>query len=575
MDNTKLKEILDEDNVNGGVDINYRRYVDYKDHIIEEDSYKENLRDIYKQFNYVKSESKLKAFIKVFSYNNLLRMSRNINNSINIYLVQLKDKGLKEVLKPLLLSLSFIMMFIFTLYSSIAYGYYSNKFLPATIINGFDCSNKTIDFVYSKFQSKIDNYKFSIYIGDIEADVVSGEEISLKMENMKELLTDACYNQRKLDWFSNIFEEREPIFLDDAIEFDEERLNKFFDSAVSLSVSATVESENASIIYNGNEFEIIPETYGDRLDINTVKALITSKIHCLDSSIDITKEQCYIQPAIKASDKNIIDALENANSCLDKTISITVLGEKTILGSDIFGKWISVNSNAVLEGNIGMISEYVKSIDEQFTSANKTRSFMTSYGKLININGGDYGRQLNQASLVEQLSVAVKQTRDVGVVAEFSSYALGDKENDIGKSYIEIDLTNQRLWLYLDGEKVMNTDIVSGKPSTLSKEGTFVLTDMATSLVLSKEDNKGVSYYLKFGDGYGVCATNEVNVFGGSEYINAGTNGSIFLSNDSAKMLYDRAFIDMPIVCYFYEVEDSGVAIEDVPIVPIPGVMSY
>ena len=38
-------------------------------------------------------------------------------------------------------------------------------------------------------------------------------------------------------------------------------------------------------------------------------------------------------------------------------------------------------------------------------------------------------------------------------------------ENDIGDSYVEIDLTNQHLWVYEDGVLVEETDFVSGNVS--------------------------------------------------------------------------------------------------------------
>ena len=41
---------------------------------------------------------------------------------------------------------------------------------------------------------------------------------------------------------------------------------------------------------------------------------------------------------------------------------------------------------------------------------------------------------------------------------------MGSLENDLGTTYAEIDLTNQRMWMYKDGKIVVATDVVTGKP---------------------------------------------------------------------------------------------------------------
>lgn len=51
--------------------------------------------------------------------------------------------------------------------------------------------------------------------------------------------------------------------------------------------------------------------------------------------------------------------------------------------------------------------------------------------------------------------------------------------NDIGNSYVEIDLTNQHLYLFKDGDIVLETDFVSGnmsKADCVTPPGVFGLT---------------------------------------------------------------------------------------------------
>ena len=44
-------------------------------------------------------------------------------------------------------------------------------------------------------------------------------------------------------------------------------------------------------------------------------------------------------------------------------------------------------------------------------------------------------------------------------------YATGRPGEDIGSSYVEIDMGNQHLYLYIDGEIILESDFVSGNIS--------------------------------------------------------------------------------------------------------------
>ena len=43
--------------------------------------------------------------------------------------------------------------------------------------------------------------------------------------------------------------------------------------------------------------------------------------------------------------------------------------------------------------------------------------------------------------------------------------ALGNHENDIGNTYVEINLTNQYLWFYKSGKIITQGDVVTGNVS--------------------------------------------------------------------------------------------------------------
>ncbi len=63
------------------------------------------------------------------------------------------------------------------------------------------------------------------------------------------------------------------------------------------------------------------------------------------------------------------------------------------------------------------------------------------------LTGGPLIRRLRQRSLSSRLKKAVRLGEP-----EYAHYAKSRKKNDIGDTYVEVDLGSQHMWFYKDGE---------------------------------------------------------------------------------------------------------------------------
>ena len=104
----------------------------------------------------------------------------------------------------------------------------------------------------------------------------------------------------------------------------------------------------------------------------------------------------------------------------------------------------------------------------------QSREFVTSAGKTITISGGDYGWWINRKVEAEAIITDIKGltsvTREPNYLQRAGSYG----DNDFGNTYIEINLTTQHLYAYLDGEKIVDCEIISGDPSLKAETPTGV-----------------------------------------------------------------------------------------------------
>ena len=72
---------------------------------------------------------------------------------------------------------------------------------------------------------------------------------------------------------------------------------------------------------------------------------------------------------------------------------------------------------------------------------------------------------------------AIKNGETVRKEPSYIQKALGTRDNDIGNTYVEINLTNQCLWFYKDGKIIVQGDVVTGNISkgNATPQGTYTL----------------------------------------------------------------------------------------------------
>ena len=131
--------------------------------------------------------------------------------------------------------------------------------------------------------------------------------------------------------------------------------------------------------------------------------------------------------------------------------------------------------------------------------------------------------------------------------------ALGTRENDIGSTYVEINLTNQYLWFYKDGDIVAQGDIVSGNESRglSTPVGTYILNYKQKDATLKGAGySSKVSYWMPFNSNIGLHDATWRNDFGGNIYKSNGSHGCINLPVYLAKKIYENIEPGTPIICY-------------------------
>ena len=125
---------------------------------------------------------------------------------------------------------------------------------------------------------------------------------------------------------------------------------------------------------------------------------------------------------------------------------------------------------------------------------------------------------------------------------------------DYGNTYVEINLTAQHLFLYKDGEKILESDFVSGNVARgyTTPGGIFGLTYKQRDATLTGETYRTpVSYWMPFNNNIGMHDATWRREFGKNIYLTNGSHGCINLPFSAAKEIYGHIEKGTPVICYY------------------------
>ena len=219
----------------------------------------------------------------------------------------------------------------------------------------------------------------------------------------------------------------------------------------------------------------------------------------------------------------------------------------------VISSWITIDENLNARIDKEKIKEYVQELSRKYDTYGKTRIFATSVGKEVEVKGGNYGFRIDKDKEYTELINAIESGQSIVKEPVYIQKAKNRGDNDIGKTYVEVNITRQQLWFYKDGELVTRGSVVTGNVERGWKtpNGTYVLNYKQKDAVLRGDNYASkVKYWMPFNGNIGLHDASWRGAFGGNVYKNDGTHGCVNLPSYLAKKIFDNIEEGTPIICY-------------------------
>lgn len=370
---------------------------------------------------------------------------------------------------------------------------------------------------------------------------IKGSDIGLKiyfdggLDSLKK-------RQNALFWPISLFKKHD-YKIGTMLDYDEDLLDSFYNYLQCFDEDKIVPPQDAHISeYENGAYHVADAEQGNLVKKEEFYEILKEKILAMESSVSIEEEGCYEVPALMADNEDLQKAVDRLNHLVSSQIIYEFDNDKEVVDGERIHNWVTVDENYNVSLDETKVKEFIDYIGKKYNTFGQVRTLKTSYGKTIEISGGDYGYWLDRSSEQKELMAAIEEgTNGVREPVYFQTAAHYGKD-DVGDTYVEINLTAQHLFFYKDGELMVESDLVSGniKKEYGTPVGTYPIQYRQRNATLVGEDYETpVSYWMPFNGNIGLHDAPWRRDFGKNIYMTNGSHGCINLPPSVAKTIYE------------------------------------
>lgn len=240
--------------------------------------------------------------------------------------------------------------------------------------------------------------------------------------------------------------------------------------------------------------------------------------------------------------------------------------ETYVLDSDTLRNWLIQDENVkyfrdeeIWNKNIeNFVENELSSLANQIDNPKEFKPTGKDY--TVFVKNENYSYLIDTEAEIQKLKEDLENKNIITRTPCYKNSSMSDENYGLGKSYIEIDLTRQKVWVYVDGNLEIETDCVTGciDKGHETPTGIFTLTYKEKDRILrgqklangKYEYESPVSFWMPFNGGIGLHDATWRSSFGGNIYISNGSHGCINLPFSAAEKLYNLIDNNMPIIVY-------------------------
>lgn len=433
--------------------------------------------------------------------------------------------------------------------------YYRSSFPVNTWINGVYCTGKTLEQVNEELTAQTalplltieeaDGTQWQIALSDAET------RVDYRAALKKYLRQNASFL-----WMQNLDEPVSATLEEAQYTWNHEKLQALFEGlgfvqeADSAAEGVAIElTEEGYVLRDGNT---------ERLDTGKAFAYVEDCLSKGETYVALQSGGCYETLEDDARDRTMRALWRQLEGLFACNVVYDMGAERIPLTPVILSRFVTVGEEGLSLNPIG-IEEWVAELAASYDTVNTTREFAATRGDTVQVSYVTYGTQLDTEAEVQWLTETLWENPEARAQTEYHVPAYLKEGfvrglDDIGDTYIEVDMTQQHMYYYVEGELALDTDVVTG--NTGRKMGTpeginYVYNKQRNRVLRGADYATPVKYWMPVKGAVGIHDASWRKTFGGEIYQTNGSHGCINTPSDVMAELYDMVEIGTPVVMFY------------------------
>lgn len=451
-----------------------------------------------------------------------------------------------KILATMVLIILLIIIIAIVIFSTVIK---KNTFQYETIINGTEVSFLSPETAGKKMLDSINTATLSLLFADDKTYTCMASYFDFKLQDQNiEILENIISEQNKGNDDNKTYDGIE------LYQIDETKVKEYLKSLGVFHETNVRKPQNAYLNFDSNNLLVImPEVYGNEIDLNEACQFMIDALKRGETTIDFRKIT-NITPNIVSTDEKLIEQKEKINSILSTTVQYQVPdGSTYTLDGSVMKEWVYRSDDGYYGIDIdNNLKAFVEELNEKAKYIISSTKFNATGIGIIDIS---FGRKtyatVNEEAEIERVKENLGSEQVL--VWEPIYNSLPDYTNL--STYVELDISRQTVWMYVDGECILETPCVTGSVAGghSTPVGIFHLTykDRDTYLTDGETYNSFVHFWMPFNGDIGFHdADGWRSRYGGNIYMYNGSHGCVNLPYWAAKVLYNNINTSIPIILY-------------------------
>lgn len=339
----------------------------------------------------------------------------------------------------------------------------------------------------------------------------------------------------------------------------------------ALSGPDRVPPQDAVLVFEQSQFRVLDSINGNTIDPMLLTQALTQQVSAYSITdmapgtftFDLTTADCYLRPSTtrENTDFDFAAALQARIDAAEITVHIG--DEICTLSGDVISGLLSLAPDGRLEIQEAQLRELLAQWGESFQRLDVPFVMDSYVDGPVEVHFLRCSYLLDENALFEGLEAALMALENEDVTADFLCVDSEDNPFGLGDTYVEVDLTNQVMVFYKDGQLITATDIVSGcHVLSATPQGLYQARNPATNCVLSGEDYEVFSKYwigLTEDNFIGLHDGSWRSYFGGNRYIYGGSHGCVNTPEEPMRLIYENIELGTPVLVYHHRRPEGAV----------------